>query len=210
MPIRTDKNIKFQDAARLLVLEVTDSVEELIQKFDNIDLVFDEFNKFSTDKRKKEFLSIRLAFKKLLGKDVIIRYDEQGKPYLEDHSYNISISHSGNWIAIIAHPTRFVGIDIECPSPKIKKLYTRFLSEAEQEDFSYGKDLRHLQLTWSAKEALYKIIGIQAVDFAKQLRIFPFEVKGEGEFKALHLPTNTDYNLSYLLTDNYALVYCIH
>ncbi|MFZ4724954.1 MAG: siderophore biosynthesis protein, partial [Paludibacter sp.] len=61
-----------------------------------------------------------------------------------------------------------------------------------------------------AKEALYKIIGIQAVEFSKQLRIFPFEVKEEGEFKALHLPTNTGYNLSYILTDQYALVYCIH
>ncbi|MFZ4725287.1 MAG: 4'-phosphopantetheinyl transferase family protein, partial [Paludibacter sp.] len=162
-----DKNKTLLDDVRLLVIEVTDSVEELIQKFENIDLVFDEFNKFSSDKRKKEFLSIRLAFKKLLGTDVIISYDDNGKPYLEDRSYNISISHSGNWIAIIAHPTRFVGIDIECPSPKIKKLYTRFLSEAEQVDFSYGKDVRHLQLTWSAKEALYKIIGIQAVEFSK-------------------------------------------
>ncbi|MDD5184039.1 MAG: 4'-phosphopantetheinyl transferase superfamily protein [Paludibacter sp.] len=195
--------------ANILVLEIDESADELLTKFDQIEFYSDEYNKISSEKRKREFLGVRLALKELLGTNVMVSYDSNGKPCLQDNSYHISISHSGNWIAVIAHPTRVVGIDIECPSDKIQKLYTRFLSEKEQEDLSQGKNLKQLQLAWSVKEALYKIIGKEAVDFAKQLQIFPFEVKTEGEINAKHVLTEKHYKLSYYQTDAYTLVYCL-
>lgn len=110
----------------------------------------------------------------------------------------------------MAHPTRKVGIDIECPTDKIQKVYKRFLSIAEQEDLSNGKDNRKLLLAWSAKEALFKIIGKEAIDFANQLRIFPFEIKSSsGEIKAQHIPTKSHYQLFYQQTEKYTLVYCL-
>ena len=195
--------------ANILVLEIDESADELLTKFDQIEFYSDEYNKISSEKRKREFLGVRLALKELLGTNVMVSYDSNGKPCLQDNSYHISISHSGNWIAVIAHPTRVVGIDIECPSDKIQKLYTRFLSEKEQEELSQGKNLKQLQLAWSVKEALYKIIGKEAVDFAKQLHIFPFEVKTEGEINAIHVITEKHYKLSYFQTDAYTLVYCL-
>jgi len=66
-----------------------------------------------------------------------------------------------------------------------------------------------LLLAWSGKEALYKIIGREAVDFANQLRIFPFEVKPSGEMKAQHIPSESFYKLFYQLTEQYTLVYCL-
>ena len=83
------------------------------------------------------------------------------------------------------------------------------MSETEQEELSNGRNVQQLQLAWSAKEALYKIIGTQAVDFANQLRILPFEVKNEGEIIAQHIPTQKYYKLSYIQTISYTLVYCI-
>ncbi|MFA5045269.1 MAG: 4'-phosphopantetheinyl transferase superfamily protein [Paludibacter sp.] len=195
--------------ANILVWEIDENADELLTKFDQIEFYSDEYNKISSEKRKREFLGVRLALKELLGTNVMVSYDSNGKPCLQDNSYHISISHSGNWIAVIAHPTRVVGIDIECPSDKIQKLYTRFLSEKEQEDLSQGKNLKQLQLAWSVKEALYKIIGKEAVDFAKQLQIFPFEVKTEGEINAKHVLTEKHYKLSYFQTDAYTLVYCL-
>jgi len=200
--------ITFSDAM-LLVWELTESIEKLKEQLNLVDSDKIALEKIISEKRKLEFLGIRVAFKTLLGKEIEIEYDGNGKPSLKDKSYQISISHSKNWIVVMAHPNRLVGIDIECPTDKIQKLYKRFLGIDEQKDLSNGKDNRQLLLAWSGKEALYKIIGNEAVDFANQLRIFPFVVKPSGEIKAEHIPTNTFYRLIYQLTQNYTLVYCL-
>ena len=171
---------------RILVFEQTQSIDELYQQLDFVDS--NEFSKFVSDKRKREFLGVRVALKKLLGIEKTIQYNDDGKPCLSDNSYQISISHSGRWIAVMADPIRSVGIDIEIPTLKIHKIYKRFLHETEQTELSNGENVNQLLLAWSGKEALYKIIGKEAVDFANQLHIFSFEVKKEGTFNAEHLP----------------------
>ena len=195
--------------AKIMVWELTESIESMKEQLILSESDKTVFNKIASDKRKLEFLSIRVALKSLLGKEIQIEYDSEGKPHLSDKSYHISISHSNKWIAVMAHTSRNVGIDIECPTDKIQKLYQRFLSITEQKELSNGKDIRQLLLAWSGKEALYKIIGREAVDFANQLRIFPFEVKPSGEIKAQHIPSDSFYKLFYQLTEQYTLVYCL-
>ena len=195
--------------ARLLVWELTESIETLKEQLSLIEQDKSAFDKIASEKRKLEFLGIRVALKTLLGKEIRIEYNSEGKPYLSDQSYQISVSHSNKWIAIIAHPTRMVGIDIECPTDKIQKLYQRFLSVTEQKELSDGKDTEQLLLAWSAKEALYKIIGKDAIDFANQLRIYPFSVKPSGKMKAQHIPTKAFYQLLYQQSEKYTLVYCL-
>ena len=195
------------EGARLLIFEVTESVEALFQQLDYVD--YNEFSKLVSDKRKKEYLGVRVALKFLLGVEKIIQYDTERKPSLSDNSFQLSVSHSGSWIAVMVHPIRAVGIDIEVPTPKIQNIYKRFLNETEQAAFSNGDNLNQLLLAWSGKEALYKIIGKEAVDFANQLHLFPFENKKEGTFNAEHIPTKQKYQLHYIQNELYTLVYCI-
>ena len=198
--------IRYEEA-QLLIFELTESIDELYKQLDFVNI--EEFSKIVSEKRKKEYLAVRVAMKKLLVSEKIIIYDPDGKPALSDGSLQISISHSANWIAVIAHPTRSVGIDIEVPTEKMKKLYKRFLSETEQKELSNGEHLNLLMLAWSAKEALYKIIGMEAVDFAKQLRIYPFEVKETGTFTGEHIPTKNQYKIQYFQNQDFVLTYCI-
>ena len=200
--------IKLEDAG-ILVWELTESADALKEQLNLIESDQILFEKIVSDKRKLEFLGIRIALKTLLGKEIQIVYDQEGKPHLSDNSYQISVSHSNEWIAVVAHPNRKVGIDIECPTDKILKLYTRFLSLTEQTELSNGKDVKQLLLAWSAKEALYKIIGKEAIDFATQLRIFPFEVKSSGEINAQHIPDHSTFHLQYQQNERYTLVYCL-
>jgi phosphopantetheinyl transferase len=193
---------------KLLVWEITESIDELLQQVSLSEFELAAFEKFGSSKRKREFLGVRLALKNLVGEHRFIYYHPDGKPYLQGNDFHISISHSDKWIAVMADPTHSVGIDIECPSKKMDKIYRRFLSETEQKELYAEKDIRKLQIAWSAKEALYKIIGKQAVDFANQLHIFPFEVKIAGEITANHIPTNTFFQLYYSQTEAYTLVYC--
>jgi len=209
MSLPTTKNIVTIDDAKLLAWEITQSIDELVSGFENFTLFAADFEKINSDKRKLEFLGTRWLLKILLEKESNVLYTADGKPYLNDESYHISLSHSGKWMAVMIHPTKVVGIDIECPTDKIQKLYKRFLSETEQAELSDGKDIKQLQIAWSAKEALYKIIGKEAVDFANQLRLLPFEVQKEGQITAQHITTNTVYQLTYTQTAAYTLVVCI-
>ena len=195
--------------AKVLVWELTESVETLYNQLKLTESDNAAFNNIVSVKRKLEFLGIRVALQALVGKNIQIEYDSEGKPHLSDNSFHISVSHSNKWIAVMTHPTAMVGIDIECPTNKIQKIYQRFLSITEQKELSEGKDIRQLLLAWSAKEALYKIIGKEAIDFATQLRIYPFVVSASGEMKAQHIPAKTFYRLMYQQSDQYTLVYCL-
>lgn len=192
---------------RLLVWNLTENLDELKNRL----VLFHEIElkKIVSEKRKREFLGVRVAMKELLGKEVAINHDDNGKPFLSDGCCQVSISHSKNWIAVMAHPCCSIGVDIECPTDKIQKIYTRFLSDSEQKDLSKGKNINQLQIAWSVKEAMYKIIGKEAVDFANQLRIFPFEAKSAGEIMAQHIPTKKLYQLHYIQNPAYTLVYCV-
>ena len=195
------------EEAQLIIFQITESIDELYKQLDFVNI--EGFSKIVSEKRKKEYLAVRVAMKKMLGIEKIIIYDTDGKPALSDQSFQVSISHSANWIAVMAHPTRSVGIDIEVPTVKIKKLYKRFLSETEQKELSNGEHLNQLMLAWSAKETLFKIIGMEAVDFAKQLRIFPFKVDENGTFTSEHIPTKNQYKIQYIQNQDFVLTYCI-
>ena len=194
-----------KDNVTVLIWEMTESEAEL---FDFLQLEADEsamYHSLKSAKRKLEYLGLRAALKTMFGKKVPLAYFPDGKPFLTDNSAQINVSHSGKWLALIAHPDAPVGIDIECPTDKIERLAHRFLGDDELKTLS-GRE--KLQIAWSAKEALYKIIGKQAVDFAGQLRLLPFDIFGKnGEFKAEHIPSKTIYTGNYLLTDDYTLVY---
>ena len=51
------------------------------------------------------------------------------KPYLQNEQYHFSISHCGDYAAVIVSKGRRVGIDIELVTPKVEKIRHKFLNE---------------------------------------------------------------------------------
>lgn len=195
--------------ARIMVLLAEQPISELINSLSNYEDYKTEFLKISNEKRQREFLGVRIALNILTGKNVIINYDENQKPFLNDATWKISVSHSYGYIAVIAHPKAEVGIDIECRTSKVSKVYKRFLNEEEQAYFVRDEDTGLLEIAWSAKEALYKIIGKKAHDFARQLHLYPFISEGSGSIKAIQTTDLKSYSLQYIQNDKYTLVYSI-
>lgn len=192
----------------ICIFENKYSSDELLNFADDVSLYKDELEQFSGEKRKKEYLGLRFALKKCLdNQEYKVVYSDEGKPLLENGKFHVSFSHAGNWNVAVSHPTKKVGIDIEIPSEKLRRIYDRFLNDEEKQDFPKSTDLDTLCLLWSSKEVLFKIIGNEAVDFAKQLKIFPFEKKEEGKIMAQHLVTKKNYNLLYRITPNYVVVF---
>lgn len=207
--IEINKQQFIDENTRLIVLLLEQSTDELISQLSNFDDYKDEFQLIKTEKRKREFLGVRIAMNILTGNNVIIDYDANQKPYLSNHTFRISISHSRDYIAVIAGPDTDVGIDIECRTEKVSKVYKRFLNEEEQTGFYRENDTSLLEIAWSAKETLYKIIGKEAQDFARHLHLYPFTQEAHGEIKAVQTTNLKIYNLKYIQNNKFTLVYCV-
>jgi 4'-phosphopantetheinyl transferase EntD len=151
----------------------------------------------------------------------LIRIADTRKPFLENELYHFSISHCGDFAAVIVSPTNRVGIDIEIVSQKIARIRHKFISAEEErllrhpEVFPAGNDpfLSCAALIWSCKEAIFKWYGKGAVDFRGHMEIKSIIAgnendlqsivlfkKNEDLFLGLHSYFFGDLCLSYVLT----------
>lgn len=138
------------------------------------------------DKRKLHWLGARALLRAMLNTTQYIdcRVDDQGKLFLVDLPYSISISHSFDYAAAILSDTHQVGIDIELINPKIEALAPKFLSPEEQSFIDDAHRTEHLYACWCAKEAIYKLHGKRGVSLLKDIRLHPFAYQEKGKVEA--------------------------
>lgn len=162
-----------------------------------------------SNQRALELLSSRIMLLHLLGEVKVILNQDDGKPYLEDNSYNISISHTKDYVAILLHNKLSVGIDIETISDRVERIANRFISDLEY--INPKHKITHLLLHWSTKECLYKLINEQGVDFKQQLIVTPFEPAQSGTIEAQETktPEKQIYKLNYEVHPSYVLTWVI-
>jgi phosphopantetheinyl transferase len=125
----------------------------------------------------------------------------------------LSISHSGDYSAVITSKTGPVGIDIERLKDRIYRIKDKFLSVEEYLKIGEADRLEKLYIAWGAKEALYKIYGRPEVDFKRDIFIESFNyLCGEkGQCTALlSTPESTKkYDIFYERISDYMLVYAL-
>ena len=183
------------------ILGVWKIEEDLNVLMDLVTLDNDEKKKykgFSSTSRKLEFLSVRALLAELIGRDAKIVYNKNNKPFLNDGSRFISISHSHKLTAILLSTNEKVGIDLEYMSSNIGAV------TKEQEEHRF-----HLYIHWCAKEALYKICDKEGISIRNNITIDPFIVRESGEITG-HVRTtkiNESFELFYSKYDNYAIVW---
>jgi phosphopantetheinyl transferase len=168
-------------------------------------------NTFKSLNRKIESLSVRALLQQMTRPDARIVYHKKShKPYLDDGSYNISISHSHKYTSILLGKNKLVGVDLEFMSHDIERLAHKFINDQEMISTNPMTRIEHLYIHWCAKEALYKICDKLDIDFQKNLIIHPFEVESEGDITGtVHNDfRHEEYRLHYSLGNNYAWVYC--
>ena len=166
---------------------------------------------FGSVKRRCEWLAVRVVVRMLLGSDAAIAYTADGKPLLADGAGHISISHSGNLVAVAVHDSRDVGIDVELRSSRVAAIRGRVLSAVEEEALDRHNETDALLLHWSAKESFYKIIGNRGGSFVESFRVSPFVVEPEGIFGISYTKdgeTIKQCEVGYVVCDDYVLTYC--
>jgi 4'-phosphopantetheinyl transferase EntD len=134
------------------------------------------------------------------------------KPYLENEAYHFSISHCGDYAAVIVSQHKRVGIDIEIPTEKVLRIQHKFLHTEEAHmlnEWTAPSDVQKATVVWSAKEAMFKWWGRGEIDFSEVLRV-QTEILGEsGTFKAKFLKPGfaTRFNVYYRLFPSLVLTW---
>ncbi|HBF87812.1 MAG TPA: hypothetical protein DDX39_04140 [Bacteroidales bacterium] len=135
-----------------------DESEEFLFSISNLDKEDARiYCSFSLELRRKQWLVARLLANKIVGDNSKIIYNSIGKPFLKCGNFHISLSHTSNYLTLIASRSYEVGIDIEHLSDRIYRLAHKFMHDNEMKRIEKKNELLYLYLSWSAKEAVYKI-----------------------------------------------------
>ncbi len=191
---------------QVAVWHITETTDELVQLLLPNSTYSKQLSDIVREKRKSEYLAVRLLVKKLLGDTPIIAYLPNGKPYLTDSSHYISISHTKNYAAICISAKHEIGIDIETISDKVQHVKERFMNEAELVHAQQCSEF--ILLSWVAKEAAYKIIGKEVVHFAASMELVPFTPHTSGVLELkVKLEVDKTYTFYYQQHTEFVLVY---
>ncbi|OCX50754.1 4'-phosphopantetheinyl transferase [Mucilaginibacter sp. PPCGB 2223] len=162
-------------------------------------------------KRHLHWLGTRVLLRTMLNTSEYIdcRVDDHGKPYLVDMPYQISLSHSFDYAAVMISKSKAVGIDIELISPKVERIAHKFLNKQELATIQPSHRVEQLYVAWCAKEAVYKCNGRKVISFLDHIFLDPFEGYQAGHLQAKIIKDSFKkrYDVHYLRFEEYMIGY---
>ena len=198
--------------AKVAVWQITETEEELRVLSSTPSDEMEEISFIKSESLRKQRLAVRALLNELFEDKVYLAHHDNGKPYIENNSINISITHTEKYVAVILDRDDEVGIDIESLDRDFSVVEKKALSEDEIDDLEDDREEKNEQLAiyWCAKEAVYKKLSQYKVDFAEQIEIDSFRPKGEGELEATFIHKDgyeEQFDLEYITFDRHVLVW---
>ena len=198
--------------AEISVWKITETEQELINKCSVPTDEMEEISLIRSESLRKQKLAVRALLNEVFEEKMYLSHHDNGKPYLENCVTNISITHTEKYVAIITHDEDDLGIDIESLDRDFSSVEKKALSEDEIEDLDDDKEEKNEQLAiyWCAKEAIYKRMSINRVDFAEQIEVEKFNLRDEGELDATFIHKDgheEEFELGYITFDRHVLVW---
>jgi phosphopantetheinyl transferase len=170
------REISIAGGIRAGIWQITESPEELLAQVHLSSSEKTMYSSFHNELRKKHWLAYRALLKQMLNPlSPDLQYDQNGKPNLVSGSHHISVSHAGDFAAVVCSDHLSVGIDIEKLKDRVERVKERFLRETEMKSIAPASRLEQLYVFWGGKEALYKLNGSPDVDFRNDIYIHPFD-----------------------------------
>jgi len=180
--------------AQLGLWHIEESVDELLNRYPSLS---SEVSSYRSDARRLEKLAVySLLFMMTGDTNLRICHNEAGKPFV--NGWNISISHTKGFAAVILSKDKNVAIDIEHISPRVFKIANRFVRSDED-----APTLESLLLHWSAKETIYKYFSESDLHFF-DMRIHNIK---ENELWVDNLKDNTEVMVTYRFSPEYVLTF---
>ena len=175
----------------------------------------EEINLYGNESQRKQRLAVRALINELFDEKMYLDHHDNGKPYLENCATNISITHTDKYVAVIIHDEDDLGIDIESLDRDFSSVEKKALSEDEIDDLDDDdrkKKNEQLAIYWCAKEAIFKRMSQNRVDFSEQIEVEKFNPKGEGELEATFIHKDgheEEFDLEYMTFDRHVLVWLV-
>ncbi len=144
----------------------------------------------------------RLLLAEMLGEMPEVSKDGHGKPLLTNHPFELSISHTEGYAAILLGSGK-LGVDVQHFKHNVLKVRDRFLDENE---LKMAQDIETTTLFWAAKEAIYKFNAKPSLDFRDPITVHSIE----PEFlpsSFVYQEVKTDLNLGWKKLENAMLVW---
>lgn len=204
---------RLDNGAEIAVWEITEEEDELRRMcapIPNDEL--EELEILKSPARRKERLAVRALLNEMFPEKLYLGHHDNGKPYLQNCATEISISHCPGFAVVIAHPDLDVGIDIESLERDFSAVEKRALSEEEQYDLGDRDTNLQLAIYWCAKEAIYKRMSINSVDFAEQIEVEKFTPRSEGELEATFIHKDgeeEEFILNYEVFEGHVMVWLV-
>ena len=203
---------KLENKAEISVWQITETEQELIEMCSVPTDEMEEISLIRSESLRKQKLAVRALLNEVFEEKVYLSHHDNGKPYLENCVTNISITHTEKYVAIITHDEDDLGIDIESLDRDFSAVEKKALSEDEIDDLDDDKEEKNEQLAiyWCAKEAIYKRMSINRVDFAEQIEVEKFNLRDEGELEATFIHKDEheeEFELGYMTFDRHVLVW---
>jgi len=202
------------NGAEILVWQVTETEEQLKNLCSIPTDELEEINMYKSQAQRKQKLAVRALLDEAFEEKVYLNHHDNGKPFIENEAINISITHTDKYVAIILHEDDDLGIDIESLDRDFSAVEKKALNEDEIDDLEEDTEEKNEQLAiyWCAKEAIYKRMSVNKVDFAEQIDVERFNVRSEGELEASFIHKDgyeEDFDLEYTIFDRHVLVWLV-
>ena len=203
---------KLDNKAEIAVWQVTETEQELLSLISVPTDELEEIMLFRSESQRRQKLAVRALLNEVFEEKMYLNHHDKGKPYLENCVTNISITHTDKYVAILIHDDEEVGIDIESLDRDFAAVEKKALSEEEIEDLDDEKKNEQLAIYWCAKEAIFKRMSQNRVDFAEQIEVEKFNLKKEGELDATFIHKDEheeEFELEYMMFDRHVLVWLV-
>ena len=212
MALYLQKDLDDDYHLRLGVWQITETEAELRALTSIPSDELEEISYIKSESLRKQKLAVRALLDVMFEEKVYLSHHDNGKPYIENNSINISITHTDKYVAIILNDVDEVGIDCESLDRDFSAVEKKALSEDELEELDDDADDRRTQLAiyWCAKEAVYKKMSQYKVDFAEQIEIEAVRPRKEGELDATFINKDgyeEELKLQYMTFDRHVLVW---
>lgn len=205
---------RLENKAEIAVWQVTETEDELLSLISVPTDEMEEISLIRNESQRKQKLAVRALMNEVFEEKMYLNHHDNGKPYLENCVTNISITHTEKYVAIIIHDEDDLGIDIESLDRDFSAVEKKALSDEEVEDLEDDKEQKNEQLAiyWCAKEAIFKRMSQNRVDFAEQIEVEKFNLKKEGELEATFIHKDEheeEFDLEYMIFDRHVLVWLV-
>lgn len=202
MPLFLNEEI-FPDV-RLGIWAISESSDDFWALSPYVESSRSEFNAlYKSEQRKCEVLAVRLLIKEIIGDNVQLLHQDNGKPYLSS-GMNISISHTRGFAVIIVSHSKQVSVDIEYFSNRIERIRSKFMRDDENAS-SQVKLLMH----WCAKETMYKLFPEENLTFNKMQLLSVDGNDSTGIITAKNIFRNRNVSVYYRTFCNCLLTYAV-